>query len=71
MIETTFDSESLKALVAKAKATWDALTPEQQRAELALQRESWVRAEMALPPAKYEMVNGVKVYASYEDYCNG
>jgi len=62
--------EHLAELIAKAKATWDALTPEQQRAELALQRENLVRTEMAQPPAKYEIVNGVKVYASYEDYCN-
>jgi|JI8StandDraft_1071087.scaffolds.fasta_scaffold138554_4 hypothetical protein len=65
------DPESLEALLAKAKAAWNAMTPEQQQTELTLQRESWVRAEMAQPPAKYEMVNGVKVYASYEDYCNG
>jgi hypothetical protein len=39
-------------------------------AEIKAQRESYVRAEMSWPKAKFKWVDGVKVYDSYEDYCN-
>ena len=38
----------LDALIAKAKAAWDAMTPEQRAAEKAEQRKSFIRA-MQLP----------------------
>lgn len=37
----------LKELMAKVKARWAAMTPAEQEAELAAQRASYVRAEMA------------------------
>jgi predicted Fe-S protein YdhL (DUF1289 family) len=39
---------ALKDLLAKAKARWDAMTPEEQEAMLRAQRESWARGEMAI-----------------------
>lgn len=60
----------LQALLAKAQARFDALTPEQQAEERRRQRESWIRGEMGWPKPKFEWVNGAKVYASFEDYCN-
>lgn len=61
---------SLSVLLEQAKARWAAMTPEQQEAELRQQREGYARAEASWPKPKYAWVNGVKVYASYEDYCN-
>jgi hypothetical protein len=46
------------------------MTPEQRAEMLRAQGESWARSEAAWPKPKYEWRNGVKVYASYEDYCN-
>lgn len=63
-------NDEFKELLAKAKERYDAMTPEEQDAMRKAQRESYLRAEMNWPKAKYEWVNGVKVYASYEDYCN-
>lgn len=60
----------LERLFEQAKARWDAMTPEQQEAEMRQQREGYARAEASWPKPTYEWVNGVKVYASYEDYCN-
>jgi hypothetical protein len=39
---------SLDELLAQAKEWWETRTPEQQEEHLRLQRESWVRGEMAL-----------------------
>jgi len=61
----------LKELVKKANDRFNALSPEEQAAERKAQRDSWVRAEMNWPKPKFKMVNGVKVYDSYTDYCNG
>lgn len=46
------------------------MTPEQQEAMWKAQRDGYVRAEMSWPKAKFKWVNGVKVYDSFEDYCN-
>lgn len=68
-------SEELKRLVDAAMERFNALSPEEQAEHRRQQRESWVRAEMSWPKPKFEMVeiDGVmtKVYASFEDYCNG
>jgi hypothetical protein len=48
-------SERLDELVAKAKAAWDAMTPEQRAAEKAAQRQSFIRA-MQLPKLTPEEV---------------
>lgn len=60
----------LQKMVDEAMAKFNALTPEQQAEHRRLQRESWVRAEMSWPKSNYHWENGVKVYHSYEDYCN-
>jgi len=64
-------SDTLDDLLAKAKAAYDAMSPEERDAMNKAQCESFVRAEMGWPKPKYKWVNGVKVYESYEDYCNG
>ena len=61
---------SLDKLLKKAAADFSALSPEAQAAWLKQQRASWPKAEMSWPKAKFHWENGVKVYESYEDYCN-
>lgn len=60
----------LKQLLAQAHARYDAMTPEQQAAMWKQQRDGYVRAEMSWPKPKFRWINGVKVYDSFEDYCN-
>lgn len=62
------DPELLR-LLEKAKAETDAMTPAAREAMYARQREGYARAEASWPAPRFEMVDGVKVYASYEDYC--
>lgn len=62
--------EELERLLAKSKKHVDAMTPEQKREMLREQGESWARAEASWPQSKFHWENGVKVYHSYEDYCN-
>ncbi len=69
----------LLALIDKSVAAFKALSPEEQEL-LSLvkiqndfrkeQIRSYLRGEMAWPKAKYQWIDGVKVYASYEDFCN-
>lgn len=61
----------LEELLKQAKKKWDAMTPEQREEMLREQAKSWARAEARWPKPKFKMVDGVKVYDSYEDYCNG
>lgn len=63
--------DELKKLAAEANARYEALSPEQKTAHDQAQKESWVRGEMGFPEPKFKIVDGVKVYESYEDYCNG
>lgn len=42
------DTQELTELIAKAKAIYDAMTPEQKVEHDRLQRESWVRGEMGM-----------------------
>lgn len=63
-------SEELAKLLEAARAKVAAMTPADREAMRNAQRESWIRGEMGWPKPKYKMVNGVKVYESYEDYCN-
>jgi hypothetical protein len=60
----------LKVLVADALRRYNALSPEQKADHNKAQRESFVRSIVAWPKPNYRWVNGIKVYASYEDYCN-
>lgn len=60
----------LAALVAAAQARYDALTSEEKAKHDQAQRDSFVRSCVEWPKPNYRWENGVKVYASYEDYCN-
>lgn len=62
--------DDLQALLRKACVEFDALPPHEQAEIRRQQRQSWVRAERSWPTPKYKWVDGVKVYDSYEDYCN-
>ena len=62
--------QELKDLIAKAKAAYDTMTPEQKKAHDDAQRASFVRSIVDWPKPNYHWENGVKVYHSYEDYCN-
>ena len=64
-------SSDLHELLDKAKTSVEAMTPEEREAMHAAQRESYARAESSWPAPKYKFVNGVKVYESYADYCDG
>lgn len=46
------------------------MTEDERRTMWREQGKSYARAEASWPKPKYKMVNGVKVYESYEDYCN-
>ncbi len=61
---------NLQKLVDEAMARFNALSPEEQAEHRRLQRESYVRGEMSWPAPRFHYENGVKVYASYEDYLN-
>lgn len=65
------DTSDLDELLKEAKAKVDAMTPAEREKMHDEQRKSWVRGEMGWPEPKFKMVDGVKVYESYEDYCNG
>ena len=62
--------KSLDELLKEARAAFDKLTPEEQEAMWKRQREGVVKAEMSWPKPRYRDVNGVRIYESYEDYCN-
>jgi hypothetical protein len=62
---------SLEVLLAEALERVKAMTPEQREEMWRKQRESYVRAELNWPKPKFAWVNGVKVYASMDDYHNG
>lgn len=57
-------------LLKKSKERVDRMSPEERDAMFAKQREGYARAEASWPKPKFKWVNGVKVYDSYEDYCN-
>lgn len=61
---------TLEELIVSAKARVAAMTPMEYDAMIAAQKASFVRAEMMWPKPKFKDVNGVRVYDSYEDYCN-
>lgn len=58
-------------LILAAKARVAAMTPMEYDIMIAAQRASFVRSELMWPKAKFKYKDGVKVYDSYEDYCNG
>lgn len=61
---------NLEKLIAESLQRVAAMTPEEREAMYTQQRKGYVRAEMSWPKPNFTWVNGVKVYASYEDYCN-
>ena len=61
----------LQKLLEEAVAKVKAMSPEELEAMLKVQRENYVKAETSWPKPRCKFVNGVKVYASYADYCNG
>jgi hypothetical protein len=61
----------LQRLLEESKRRVEAMTPDELEAMLKAQRESFVHGEMGWPKPKFHWENGVKVYESYEDYCNG
>lgn len=61
----------LNKLIEESRKMFKAMTPEQRDEMFRRQMESWVRAEVSWPKPNYHYENGVKVYDSYEDYCNG
>lgn len=63
-------TDDLERLLAWARARGATMTPEQIEAMKQEQREGNAKATASRPQPKYRWVNGVKVYASYEDYCN-
>lgn len=63
-------ASNLDDLLKRAKEAWNKMTPEQREKMLREQRESYVRAETSWPKPRFHYENGVKVYESYEDYCN-
>jgi hypothetical protein len=65
-------TDELTDLLQRAQIAFNAMSPEEKAAMQQAQLESWVRAEMlrASTKPKFHLENGVKVYHSYEDYCN-
>lgn len=61
----------LDELLKMARAQWDAMSPEEKDKMLRQQIEGVAKAEASWPKPKFKYINGVKVYDSYEDYCNG
>lgn len=64
------DNPELDKLLRESVAKFKAMSPTAQEAMMKQQREGYVCAEMSWPKANYKYVDGVKVYASYEDYLN-
>jgi hypothetical protein len=62
--------KSLSVLLEESKTRVAAMTPEEYAAMIAAQREGYAKAEASWPKPKFKWIDGVKVYESYEDYCN-
>lgn len=63
-------TDELEKLIEESKAKLAAMTPGAREAMYAQQRDSYAKAEASWPKPKFRWVEGVKVYDSYEDYCN-
>ncbi len=62
--------KELEDLIEKSKLALAAMTPEEREEMYRQQRDGYARAEASWPKPKFEIIDGVRVYASYEDYCN-
>ncbi|MGY2995429.1 hypothetical protein [Mesorhizobium sp. URHB0026] len=60
----------LARLLAESRKRVAAMSSEELSAMHQAQRESWARSITEWPKPKFDWIDGVKVYASYEDYCN-
>lgn len=67
---TTSERPDWEKLFAEAQAKFEVLSPEEKEETFCLQKEGYARAEASWPKAKFHWEGGVKVYDSYEDYCN-
>lgn len=63
--------KELKDLIAESEACYAAMSPVEQQATSETQRQDYIKAEASWPRPKFKVVNGIKVYTSYADYCNG
>lgn len=63
-------NEDLKRLIAESRARVAAMTPEEVDTMVRRQIEGVAKAEASRPKPDYRWENGVKVYASYGDYCD-
>lgn len=61
----------LATLLKEAVKRFEAMPKAEQDEMMRKQREGYARAEASWPKPKFHWENGVKVYESYEDYCNG
>lgn len=64
------DNPELTKLLQESVAEFKTCSPEQQQEIMRIQKEGYVRAEMSWPKPNFSWKDGVKVYASYEDFCN-
>jgi hypothetical protein len=69
-IKPNIERVALQDLIKKSVKAYEALPSEEKEKMHQAQKESWVRGQIGWPKSKYRWENGVKVYASYEDYCN-
>lgn len=60
----------LDRLIAESVAKVKAMSESERSEMIRAQGESWARAEASWPKARWHMEGGIKVYESYEDYCN-
>lgn len=64
------DRPHLTKLIEESKQRVAAMSEDERNEMIRKQIEGVARAEASWPKPKFKWVNGVKVYASYEDYCN-
>lgn len=64
-------TQELNKLLKESHEKYLNMTPGEKEEMLQKQRESFVRGEVGWPKPRYHYEDGVKVYESYEDYCNG
>lgn len=60
----------MPSLLDKVKEIWDTMSPAEREAMLRQQAKSYAQSLKLWPKPRYKWVDGVKVYESYEDYCN-
>lgn len=60
----------LLRLIEKSVQHVKAMSPEEREEMYRQQGKGYARAEASWPKPNFKWVNGVKVYASYTDYCN-